>query len=283
MIEKLTAQQEVELEEYREYWLNVGLEYGLCDRPKAEVAIRHLYSVSGLNSEINIEWVDSPQQGMDKFSLKELPFFWGNHEAYWVAWALFAEHIGVELPQDLHDKLHATAEVVKTCGWWWGFEDRVILCERPVEQHFNREESRLDNIAGPAIRFADGYSVYVVRGVRVPASVVEDDPETWDIQSILSERNAEISRIMIERLGHVRFMEKTGAKLRNQDDFGKLWDIDGRTDMSICEVINSTAEKDGEHKVYYLIVPRRMRCPLEAVAAGFGLTMEAYKNVSAQS
>ena len=46
--------------------------------------------------------------------------------------------------------------------------------------------------------------------------------------------------------------------------------------MQMVRVINSTAEPDGTHRVYYLGVPSTVSTPQEAVAWTFGMTAEEY-------
>ncbi len=70
---------------------------------------------------------------------------------------------------------------------------------------------RLHCTTGPAVAYPDGWSIYAVHGVRVPENVVMH-PETITIESISACTNAEVRRIMIERIGWPRFLRETNAK-----------------------------------------------------------------------
>ena len=68
---------------------------------------------------------------------------------------------------------------------------------------------------------------------------------------------------------------RTGlARFVGQDDFGKLWRIDRRSDEPIVlvEVVNSTADPDDSYRSYLLRVPPSVRTPREAIAWTFGFT-----------
>src|SRR5450756_1031297 len=57
-----------------------------------------------------------------------------------------------------------------------------------------------------------------LRGRRVPVSErIAFHPEQLTAQETLAERNAEIRRVMIERMGYLRFSQEAGAKLLDED------------------------------------------------------------------
>ena len=81
-----------------------------------------------------------------------------------------------------------------------------MVCDRPAliqrEQMAQRGwgSHRLHCADGPAIAWRDGYALYFWHGVRVPQDVIEQ-PELITAQRILGETNAEIRRVMLERMG----------------------------------------------------------------------------------
>jgi hypothetical protein len=111
-----------------------------------------------------------------------------------------------------------------------------------------------------------------VHGVRVPADIIES-PKSITIQSIDSETNAEIRRVMVDQYGHGRYLKDSGALLVNQSKRGKLWrkEQPGDEPIVMVEVINSTPESDGSRKTYFLRVPPDIETAARAVAWTFGI------------
>lgn len=153
-----------------------------------------------------------------------------------------------------------------------------MVCERPAQLHRD-PMGRLHNIEGLAIAWPDGWGLYSINGVRVPARVVEQ-PETITIEEIDAEQNAEIRRVMIERYGSARWLKDSGAKLVQQDERGELYErnIAGRS-YRFVKVINSTPEPDGSRKEYALSLPPTTTTAQEGVAWTFGLQPHEYNPV----
>ena len=97
--------------------------------------------------------------------------------------------------------------------------------------------------------------------------------------TIRSERNAELRRIMLEHYGNERYLVDSGAQPVQQDEAGKLWLImlPGDEPLTMVEVVNATAEPDGTFRTYWLRVPPGTRTAKSAVAWSFGLTEEEYE------
>ena len=68
--------------------------------------------------------------------------------------------------------------------------------------------------------FVDGYELYAVSGVRVPEYVVMRSNEIT-AEKILKESNAEVRRVMIERMGAARFAQAGVAVHQDLDALGQ--------------------------------------------------------------
>ena len=139
--------------------------------------------------------------------------FWGQMEAYWVAFYLFPRDVlGVQYEAQRSAELDLWSEVAQSCGWWWPFDGLVIACERPkiIAWETDREPPRLHSDSGPAVLFRDGYYLHAWHGVTVPSRVIES-PESYTAEEIKAERNAEVVRALAERLGWQIFLERLGA------------------------------------------------------------------------
>jgi hypothetical protein len=217
--------------------------------------------------------------------------FWGQFGVggwYWGgAWtSYFREIAGLELPGDLWDRARAYEATMESACWWFPHRDFVIVSERP--QRIAREltdparprgwgSHRLHATDGPAVSFSDGWGVYAVHGVRVPAQVVER-PDSLSPKLILAERNVEVRRVMLELFGMDRFVREGSARKVHVDEFGTLWrfDFDDDEPLVMVQVTNSTPESDGSFKDYWLRVPPDAATARGAIAWTFGLSEDDY-------
>lgn len=170
-------------------------------------------------------------------------------------------------------------EVARSAGPWWALHGLAIVSERPEALSIDAD-GRLHSTEGPAIRYADGLSIWAVAGILVPESVAVT-PERITVDAIDAERNVEVRRVMIERFGYERLLRDGGAELVHEDGAGRLWRRVGpppRRELRevLVEVLNATPESDGTFKTYFLRVPPTMSTAHEAVAWTFGMEAERY-------
>ncbi|WP_460364994.1 DUF6745 domain-containing protein, partial [Actinocorallia lasiicapitis] len=191
----------------------------------------------------------------------------GQHDVPWLE--LFAE-LGRLGP------LHGLAEVAASAGWWWPYENLVILSERPTELHRD-EPGRLHRGDGPALAYPDGFAVHAWRGMPIPPDFIATLTHLT-VDDIRTEENAELRRVMLEHFGYDRYLTETGAEPLHRDATGTLWSIPVPDDEPVVmvEVLNSTPEPDGTTRTYYLRVPPTTRTAREGVAWTFNLPESAY-------
>jgi hypothetical protein len=161
-------------------------------------------------------------------------------------------------------------EFTQCAGFSLLFWEWALVSDRPTLIHRD-DRGRLHCESGPAIAYPDGFSVYAVHGVRVPADVIEN-PSSVTVERIERETNAEVRRVMIERYGQARYLVDAGAQAVHEDDYGVLYrkEILGDEALVMVKVVNSTAEPDGSYKDYFLRVPPTIQRAREAVAWTFG-------------
>ncbi|MET9395652.1 DUF6745 domain-containing protein [Streptomyces sp. NPDC006624] len=191
----------------------------------------------------------------------------GQHDAAWLA---------AFDGQDGADTLDGIAAVTRAAGWWWPYERTAVVCERPVELHRD-EAGRLDRADGPALAFPDGFALHAWRGMPVPAEFLAELAGLTPSR-IREEENAELRRVMLEHYGYDRYLAESGAEPVQRDEAGVLWriELDGDEPLAMVEVVNSTPEPDGTHRVYWLRVPPRVRTAREGVAWTFGMEEADY-------
>lgn len=123
--------------------------------------------------------------------------------------------------------------------------------------------------SGPFCRWSDGFELYSVHGVRVPAWVV-NHPELITVKLIQSEQNAEVRRVMREKYGNGRYLKDIGAKLVHVDTVA----VD-KQDPSAGSITRALMQDDEGHRwlvgsdgstnrVYYMRVPDDVQTCTEA-------------------
>jgi hypothetical protein len=164
-----------------------------------------------------------------------------------------------------------------------------IVSDRPCELHIETANGRgrLHSDRGPAKSYGDHWAIYAIHGIRVTQQIV-DAPGTLTPEQILTEGNAEIRRIMVDRFGAERLLREAQAKLLDEDAaHGKLYrlEVAGDEPIVMLEVVNSSPEPIGYDpasqvgtwranrwfKHYMLRVPPTMKTARAARAWTFNL------------
>ena len=127
------------------------------------------------------------------------PEFWADR----ASWFDFFTSTGGQYREqrDLYGTL------TKNCGWIVPFEEVCWVCDRPRFLSFD-SENRLHAEGSPAIQFADGFSVYVYHGIRLPEEYGKFPPSQWQSHWLLSEENAELRRVLIQGIGYDRLCQE---------------------------------------------------------------------------
>ena len=210
----------------------------------------------------------------------------GNQWSGWAAFLSFFRHVA-QLPIDYSKWEYA--ETLAEAGPRIMHADFCMISERP-ELLLVDDQNRPHCATGPFCRWRDGSALYSYHGVRIPMWIIEER-DTLTAQMAIAEENAEVRRVMIELMGHEKFLETAKAKPVHKDSFGQLFRIDQPNDepMMLVKVRNSTPEPDGSVKDYVLRVHPELRPMLDdgfgelqeltarnAIASTFGLRGEEY-------
>jgi hypothetical protein len=111
-----------------------------------------------------------------------------------------------------HDerKWKAFQLLVKHCGWIFPFENTCVVCAPPIKLCFDGEQ-RLHALGKPAIEFADGFSVWVYHGVRLPEKYGKLHPTQWQAQWLLEEDNQEVRQVLVQNISYTRIPQDLQA------------------------------------------------------------------------
>jgi internalin A len=118
--------------------------------------------------------------------------------------------LGIVLEPESQKLFEAVKQLLTECGWIFPLDGICIVCDRPIKLLLDREY-RLHAEGESAIEFADGYKLYSYHGVTLPKKYGAIHPHNWQAKWILSENNAEIRRVLIQRIGYDRICQELQA------------------------------------------------------------------------
>jgi len=148
--------------------------------------------------------------------------------------------LGITLDQKAQELIRCKQQLFEECGWIFPFEKICLVCDRPLHLRFD-SANELHAEGEPAIAFADGYSLYFYHGVQLPEQYGKVHPDLWQAEWLLSESNAEIRRLLIERIGYDRICQQLQAV-----------ELDGWQEYTLLKIDNADVEP-----IYLL----KMTCP----------------------
>jgi len=150
--------------------------------------------------------------------------------------------------------------------WWIPLENKCLVADRHTALHVDAEgEPHCEDEA--AIGFPDGWGVYAWHGTHVPEHVILRSQDITS-ETIMSEWNAEVARVMLERYGQDNFIRDGGFTIQQSDDYGDLYRVEfdsGDEPIVAVHVQDASTDRD-----YFLYVPPHIRTAHEGVAWSFG-------------
>ena len=161
--------------------------------------------------------------------------------------------------------------VVKNCPWFFPFQGICFICDRPIKLSFN-QENRLHGDGEPAIEYADGYKVYANSGVLLPEKYGTIPTSEWKSEWLLSERNAELRRVLVQGVGYNRICEELGAveldswkeysllEIKNYIEVDEWGSEDDKEPMHLLKMICPSTEH-----IHFLRVPPNIDSAKESI------------------
>jgi len=138
-------------------------------------------------------------------------YSWCQHDINWIAYYKYFEKYGL-LPYDRNFEIFDIwYDLACSCGWCYTFENMVFVCEKPSKLYLNNQ-GRLHNPSGMALEYSDGYGLWMLNGVRVGKELIITPAEKLNPQLVVKEKNAEIRRELVRKIGIERVCQHLNAK-----------------------------------------------------------------------
>lgn len=137
--------------------------------------------------------------------------FLGQMDYYWVAFYRFPEkYLGVKYNKKASQFLAKWEAIAQSISWWHPHQGICFICDRPSEVHMR--DGVLHRDGGAALRFRDGFSVFSLGGIRVSREIAETPPEKITRDMLLKEKNVDVRREILRKIGSERFAKITNRK-----------------------------------------------------------------------
>ena len=170
-----------------------------------------------------------------------------------------------------YDYFFSEGLVENTCESWnilkktsklsliYPLDDFCICCQKPVK--ISMKDKKLHCDGGPAVEYREDFKIWCLNGVSVPQNIVETPAEDLDCSLILKEKNIEIRKEIIRKIGIERILTELGGEVLEQDANYALLNLD---------------LKDGRKRPYLkMLNPSTGAWHIEGVAVGVKTIGEA--------
>ncbi|MDE2106646.1 MAG: hypothetical protein KGL39_56040 [Patescibacteria group bacterium] len=227
---------------------------------------------------------------------------WASYACYLSA---FRDVLGLRLAE--HAKFASWEQCAMHGGFRWMHDEFCMVSDFPEVLKVDADH-RPHCDDGPSHRWRDGWCLWHIHGVAVTEQIVMQ-PETITIEQVRSEENAEVRRVMIERMGWERFCSQAKMTVIHRDTLesnfpaipvsetvepGHRLVVSYRAGIEHAELLESEELKDFEDRPlrfvkvsdpstgreYILrVLHDHTRC-YEALGWAAGMTEKEYKNGS---
>lgn len=221
MLNKLNEEQENLKETLKQKWISFCLSGNSdLDYEKAEKGIEFIYDRIKKPKPF-ILVADSPFSAVlisKLFGSKEdnTHYFGCGYDSGWISFYDYFAQIGILKNEDFN-KINSFMQ----SGVWdtLFFEKLCLIVRRPISVIKNKS-GQLHNPNGKAVEFRDKWGIYCLNGVRMEEKYILTPAEKINIEEVVKEKNTEIRRELIRKIGIERFIQKAKAKvLDKQGDY----------------------------------------------------------------
>jgi hypothetical protein len=169
--------------------------------------------------------------------------------------------------------LHALACFNQLVSGYWLRKEAAVLVRRPIVLCLDAE-GRLHSETGQCVEYPDGWGFYAWHGVRVPERVILA-PERLSRQDWSKAQNAEVRRVMQERMGQ-RFVPELAGVVLDRSPRGTLYEVRLPEDDPEGVARYVQVQDASTPRSYFLRVPPTIQTAAEALAWSFGLSVQEF-------
>ncbi len=169
----------------------------------------------GENIEANIL---NSIENICKSKLKKIQTYsFCQHDISWIAYYKYFEKYGLLQKDKDFEIIDIWYDLACSCGWCYTFENIVFVCEKPSEIHLN-DNGQLHNDGDIALKYSDGYGLYMLNGIKVPKYLAITPESELDIKFFKEEKNADVRAEFIRKYG-INRMKSLGKKIDSWENY----------------------------------------------------------------
>ena len=250
-ISELSNEQKAQFPFYVKKWTDFGLSTEPTNKEMAEEGVKLAYQAAKKPPPLKYFWLKSPMGGAILYEIFKNQSVgasvgasvmdsggasvwdsvrdsvgaacYGQHDASWIGFYDFFREAS-SLKEETEPLLGLT-KTVMACGWWWPFENAVILTDRPSELHRD-QRGRLHKDGGASLLYQDGWGLYRWHGVNVPKKYIVTPADEIDVVEVLKESNSSVRMAVIQKVGFLRLKSQLKNSLISKTDSADLLEFD---------------------------------------------------------
>ncbi len=158
-------------------------------------------------------------------------------------------------------KLEGHWLIARNSGWWWPFENTVILTERPSNIMLDKI-GRFHCKDGPAIEYPDGFKLYFWHGFILPENqqyFIKDHSKLVSADSVDREEDPQIQLIKLEVYGYEKYLKERPHKIIHEGTQAgqrkKLIEVRvGHKTLKILNTIDNSTEAQSLSRSHFMRV-----------------------------
>jgi hypothetical protein len=132
-------------------------------------------------------------------------------DGYWAYWNSFYDFFEKECNVKYNDNYKIFTNIANV-GPCYPLQEFCCVSEKPIT--IKMKNGRLHNETGPTVEYEGGLlKVYSLNGIKVPKEIVMTPADQLDPKIILTEKNVEIRREIVRKIGIKRIYLALGAKI----------------------------------------------------------------------
>ena len=302
LIKKLTPEQEAMIPEWRDRWLKIALSTEPGNEVEARKSVKRMYKNYRLKEPM-ILWFSSPfiailgivsvevlkdsqlesqlgsqlrsqldsqlrsqlesqlrSQLRDKLENKYLNYWSLNFGVYWIAyWSCLQDVLKLE-GGNLFDEYKVLANYASCL---WQYDRLAIITDFPRKIKLD-VQGNLHSDGSYALEYSDGWGFGSWHGVRLPENLATTRSEEWKSDWLLTEKNAELRRVLIQGIGYGKICRDLKAESLDSWREYKLVKLKASIDIEPMVMIKMTCPSTGFVHIHR--VPPQMKTARNAIA-----------------
>jgi hypothetical protein len=253
-ISNLTEEQINSFPTYVDKFVKIGLDTSPFNKEKALEAVKLAYECANLTPPKDYLFFKSPLVGsliVKKIlnSKNVIAPFYGSFESSYFSYSTFYRDNGfVEETKPLSGLF----KCIEECGWVWFFDNLCIITEKPIFISRN-ENGELHNLAGPAIKYSDGYSLYFINGKPINEKYFKRISFYLNNRKNIIKNRFSLEQELIKQLINNQVYHQVNNQVNNQVSYQVNSKVYNQVNNQVSYQVNNEVRNQVYYQVYHQV------------------------------